>query len=260
MTDDVVLYEVRGPAAWITINRPDQRNALNPAVMAGLADAVGRAARDEALRAVVLTGAGDRAFSAGGDLGGFGPDASKVAQHTARGAMARLLEALQECPLPVIARVNGRCLAGGFGLALGCDLIVASEGVEFGTPEIDIGLWPYMITAVIQRNMPRKVALDLMLTGRRMDAAEAARWGIVSRVVPAQGLDAAVDELVELLAGKSPLIVRLGKSSFYRSQDMTFSDALAYLHSMLTVNLEAEDVVEGVSAFMQKRPPEWKGR
>jgi enoyl-CoA hydratase len=260
MTDDVVVYEVRGPAAWVTINRPEARNALNPEVMSGLADAVERAGSDESLRAVVLTGAGDRAFSAGGDLGGFAPDASKVAQHGARGAMARLLVALQESPLPVIARVRGRCLAGGFGLALGCDLIVAADDAEFGTPEIDVGLWPYMITAVIQRNVPRKVALDLMLTGRRMDAAEAARWGIVNRVVPADGLDVAVDELVGVLAGKSPLILRLGKGSFYRAQDMTFSDALAFLHSMLTVNLEAEDVVEGITAFMQKRSPDWKGR
>ncbi|MEX2458329.1 MAG: enoyl-CoA hydratase-related protein, partial [Actinomycetota bacterium] len=163
-------------------------------------------------------------------------------------------------PVPVIARVNGRCLAGGFGLALGCDLIVAAEDAEFGTPEIDIGLWPYMITAVIQRNVPRKVALELMLTGRRMGAAEAERWGIVNRVAPRAELDAAVEDLTATLAAKSPLILRLGKGSFYRAQDMTMEQALAYLHAMLTVNLEAEDVIEGITAFLQKRDPEWKGR
>ncbi|MCA1727085.1 MAG: enoyl-CoA hydratase/isomerase family protein [Actinobacteria bacterium] len=257
---DVVRYEVRGPGAWMTIDRPDQRNALNPAVMNGLIEAVAQASKDEAVRVIVLTGAGDRAFSAGGDLGGFRGDASKVEQHEARGAMARLLVALQACGKPVIARVNGRCLAGGFGLALGCDLIVAADDVEFGTPEIDIGLWPYMITAVIQRNVPRKVALELMLTGRRMPATEASQWGIANRVVPRDQLDAAVQELVETLAAKSPLILRLGKESFYRAQDMSFDDALGYLHAMLTVNLESEDVIEGVTAFAQKRPPEWKGR
>jgi enoyl-CoA hydratase/carnithine racemase len=257
---DVVLSERRAAAVWITINRPDQRNALNPEVMQGLAQAVDEAGGFPDARVIVLTGAGDRAFSAGGDLGGFRADAGKAEQHDARGAMARLLLALQECPLPVIARVNGRCLAGGFGLALGCDLIVAAEDAEFGTPEIDIGLWPYMITAVIQRNVPRKVALELMLTGRRMGAAEAERWGIVNRVAPRDGLDAAVDELVETLASKSPLILRLGKGSFYRAQDMTMEQALAYLHAMLTVNLEAEDVIEGITAFLQKRDPQWKGR
>jgi enoyl-CoA hydratase/carnithine racemase len=257
---EAVRYEVRGPGAWVTINRPDQRNALNPEVMTGLAEGVERAAEDEVIRAIVITGEGDRAFSAGGDLGGFRGDASKVEQHTARGAMAKLLISLQECGKPVIARVNGRCLAGGFGLALGCDLIVAADDAEFGTPEIDIGLWPYMITSVIQRNMPRKVALELMLTGRRMLAAEASQWGIVNRVVPRAELDAAVEELVQTFAAKSPLIMRLGKDSFYRAQDMSFEDALGYLHSMLTVNLQAEDVIEGVTAFAQKRPPEWKGR
>jgi enoyl-CoA hydratase/carnithine racemase len=167
---------------------------------------------------------------------------------------------MQECPKPILARVNGHALAGGFGLMLACDLVLAADDAEFGTPEINIGLWPYMISAVIQRNVPRKVALDMMLTGRRITADEAGRWGMVNRVVPRAGLDQAVDELVGELGSKSPLILSLGKRSFYRSQDMSFDDALSYLHSMLTVNLEAEDVAEGVGAFLQKRPPEWKGR
>ena len=258
--NDVVRYELRGPAAWITIDRPEQRNSLNPDVIAGLIEGLRRATGDENARAIVLTGAGDKAFSAGGDLGGFAEGASRVEQHAVRGEIARLLIGLQECGKPVIARVNGKCLAGGFGLALGCDLIVAAHDAEFGTPEIDVGLWPYMISAVIHRNVPRKVALELMLTGRRMSATEAGRWGIVNRVVPRGELDRTVDSIVETLAGKSPLILRLGKDSFYRSQDMSVQDALGYLHAMLTVNLEAEDLIEGVTAFAQKRRPEWKGR
>jgi enoyl-CoA hydratase/carnithine racemase len=125
---------------------------------------------------------------------------------------------------------------------------------------MDVGLWPHIITAVIQRNVPRKVALEMMLTGRRIDAEEAARWGIVNRTVPPDGLDEAIEEYVETLASKSPLIMRLGKSSFYRAQDMAFEDALSFLNAMLTLNLMSEDVAEGVSAFLQKRAPEWKGR
>ena len=187
-------------------------------------------------------------------------DASRVAQHEARGALPELFRGMQECPKPIVARVNGHALAGGFGLMLACDLVIAADDAELGTPEINLGLWPHMITAVIHRNVPRKVALEMMLTGRRVRAPKAARWGMVNRAVPRAELDDAVAAVVGELASKSPLILALGKRSFYGSQDMSFDDALAYLQAMLTVNLEAEDVAEGVGAFLQKRPPEWKGR
>src|SRR3954447_16480283 len=255
-----VRYEVRGSAAWVTIDRDEHRNALSPEVVAALRNAVDLVSDDDRARVVVVTGSGDRAFSAGGDLGGMAGEDSRVAQHEARGALPHLFQAMQECPKPVLARVNGHALAGGFGLMLACDLVIAADDAEFGTPEVNIGLWPYMISAVIQRNVPRKVALDMMFTGRRITAGEAERWGMVNRVVPRAELDANVEALVFELATKSPLILSLGKRSFYRSQDMSFDDALAYLHAMLTVNLEADDVAEGVGAFLQKRPPEWKGR
>jgi enoyl-CoA hydratase len=255
-----VRYEVRGPAAWAVIDREEQRNALSPEVVTGLRAAIARVGEDESVRAVVVTGAGERAFCAGGDLGGMAGESSRVAQHEARRQLPLLFQAMHECPKPVVARVNGHALAGGFGLMLACDLVVAADDAEFATPEINLGLWPYMISAVIQRNVPRKVAMEMMLTGRRVTAEEAARWGMVNRVVPGDGLDAAVDDMVRELAEKSPLILSLGKRSFYRSQDMSFGEALDYLHAMLTVNLESEDVAEGVGAFLQKRPPEWKGR
>ena len=255
-----VRFEVRGETAWVVIDREERRNALNPEVTAGLLDALQRTGDEDAARVVVLTGAGDKAFCAGGDLGGFETGASAQEQHRLRGQLGDVFLAMQALPKPVIARVNGHALGGGYGLMLAADIVVAVDGAQIGTPEIDVGLWPHIITAVIQRNVPRKVAFEMMLTGRRIDAAEAARWGIVNRAVSRDELDGAIDEYVETLASKSPAILALGKRSFYRAQDMAFPDALAFLNSMLTLNLQAEDVAEGVSAFLQKRAPEWKGR
>jgi len=243
----------------MTIDREERRNALNPEVVRGISDALSKAEDDQEIRAVVLTGSGDRAFCAGGDLGGM-TDASKVELHQIRAEVGDLFSQMRRSRLPIVARVNGHALAGGFGMMLACDLVVAVDTAEFGTPEINLGLWPFMITTVIQRDVPRKIALELMLTGRRMPADEALRWGIVNKVVPAGELDGAVDGLIATLRSKSPLIAALGKRSFYRSEDMAFDDALDYLAGMLTVCLESEDTVEGVTAFLQKRAPEWKGR
>lgn len=227
--------------------------------MRGISEAFEAFEDDEGVRAVVLTGSGDRAFCAGGDLTGMTAD-SKVGQHYERAEIGALLGAMRASRLPVVARVNGHALAGGFGLMLGCDLVVAVEEAGLGTPEINIGLWPFMISAVIQRDLPRKLALELMLTGKRLSAAEGQRWGFVNRVVARSELDAATDKLVKELLSKSPLIVKLGKQSFYRAEDMSFREAIDYLAAMFTVCLESEDAVEGVTAFLQKRDPEWKGR
>jgi enoyl-CoA hydratase/carnithine racemase len=256
----VVLEERRGPAAWLTIDRQERRNALGPDVIRELVDALKRAGNDDDVRVVVLTGAGEKAFSAGGDIGSFSQAAQEEDTESAPAAISRLLDALWWHPKPTVARVNGRALGGGFGILLACDLAVAADDVEVGTPEIDIGLWPHVITAVIQRTLPRKVALDLMLTGRRMPIAEAERWAIVTRVVPRAELDAATDEVVETLAGKSPFVLRLGKRSFAGAEDLPWGRAIDHLKERLAENLGAEDLVEGVSAFLQKRKPDWKGR
>ena len=243
----------------ITIDRPDRRNAINLEVVRGLTDALREAEAEESTRAVVLTGSGEKAFCAGGDLGGMA-DTSRVGRHFARAEVGDLFARMRSSRLPIVARVNGHALAGGFGLMLACDLVICVDQAEMGMPEVNLGLWPFMITAIVQRDLPRKVALELMLTGRRMPAAEGERWGFVNKVVGRDRLDEEVAQTTERLCAASPLVLSLGKRSYYRAEDMPFDPQLAYLAGMLTLCLESEDAIEGVTAFLEKRPPEWKGR
>ena len=259
MPGDELLYEVAGGVARLTINRPERRNALSWGVVSALRARVAEARDDPAVRVVVLTGAGEQAFCAGADLGGMQGD-GHAELHDGRGELARLFEDLWHLGKPTIARVRGFCLAGGFGLALSCDLVVAADDATFGTPEIKVGLWPYMITVPLCRSMPPKRALELMMTGRRIDAAEADHIGFVARLVPAEGLDAAVDELAASLVSASPSVMRLGRDAFYDTWDMAAADALAVLHPMLTVATGLEDATEGITAFIEKREPRWTGR
>ncbi len=263
---DEVLYRRDGAVARVTINRPDKRNAMSGAVISGLRSAVAVARDDPEVRVLVLTGAGEKAFCAGADLAvvsqpaepGALPAPGLLGSHEARGNLARLFLDLWEMGKPSIARVRGFALAGGFGLALSCDFVVASDDASFGTPELDVGLWPYMITVPLVRSMPPKKALELMLTGRRVGAEEAERIGFVTKVVPVAALDDAVDELAATLSSKPPGVMRLGRDSFYTVWDMTATDALRYLHPMLTVTTMSEEAAEGIAAFAEKRPPRWR--
>ncbi|HUY63552.1 MAG TPA: enoyl-CoA hydratase-related protein [Acidimicrobiales bacterium] len=256
-----VLYEAEGGVARVTINRPERRNAMSWSVIGGLRQAVAQAKEDHDVGVVVLAGAGDAAFCSGADLGAMADGAEGfVDVHQARGELAGLFGDLWGLGKPTVARVQGWAMAGGFGLALACDMVVASERARFGAPEINVGLWPFMITVPLMRSMAPKKALELMLTGRVVDATEADRLGFVNRVVPHDELDGAVDALAAALAGKSPSVMKLGRDAFYAVWDMAARDALVHLHAMLTLTTQTEDAAEGIAAFLDKRPPRWAGR
>lgn len=259
-TTDEVLYTVDAGIARLTINRPERRNALSWSVVGDLRRWVAECRADPDARVLVISGAGDRAFCAGADLGGMAEGAGHLDLHDGRGDLARLFEELWALGKPTIARVRGYALAGGMGLALACDLVIAADDAQFGTPEIDVGLWPYMITVPLTRSMPPKKALELMMTGRRVDASEADRIGFVTRVVPVDELDRTVDDLAASLATKPSGILRLGRDSFYSVWDQAAGDALRALHPLLTVTTGTEDSAEGIAAFAEKRAPRWTGR
>jgi enoyl-CoA hydratase/carnithine racemase len=259
MADNEVLYQVADGVATVTINRPDRRNSISWGVVESMRLRVAEAKADRAVRVVVITGAGDKAFSAGADLSGMAAGASYLDLHQGRGQMAALFLDLWALGKPTIARVRGYALAGGFGLALACDFVICSADSQFGTPEIDVGLWPYMITVPLMRSMPPKKALELMMTGRRVLPDEAERVGFVNRVVPADRLDDAVAELAGALTSKPPATMRLGRDSFYGVWDMAAREALAQLHPMLTITTMTDDAAEGIAAFAEKRAPVWPG-
>ena len=261
MAADVVLYELgEAGVATITLNDPDTRNALSPDMLGGLIAAFERARDEEGARCVVLASSHEKTFSSGANLSGFAADAPLVQRHFGSDRFVGLFKLIGELGKPTICAADGHVLAGALGIALACDLIVASERASFGTPEINVGTFPFMIMALIYRNVPRKKATELLLLGERWSAQDALAAGIVNKVVPADQLDAAVGEWADKLAGKSPVIMRLGKEAMRRQLDMPLDDALDYLRAQLTLAMSTEDIVEGVSAFFEKREPQWKGR
>ena len=255
-----VLLAVDGHVATVTLNRPDQRNPLSAIMLRDLATALRWCQNEPEVRVVVLTGAGDRAFCAGADLASFDGDMSNLERHHSRDLFVELFALMSSFGKPIVGRINGHALAGGLGLACACDLLVSTDTATFGTPEINVGIWPMMIQAILSRNLPRKVLLEMEMLGDRWTATQLQALGLINRVVPHDQLDSAVKEIVDKLAKKSPVAMRLGRESFYRQQDMEFQAALTYLHSQFTLITLTEDSKEGIKAFFEKREPDFKGR
>ena len=261
MAYGTLRYAVEAGVATIALDQPETRNALSGELLDDLIAAFSAARDDEAVRAVVLTSTHEKVFSSGGNLAGFAADVPLIEKHfetTSR--FPRLFRLIGELGKPTLCAANGHVLAGALGLALACDLIIAREGVRFGTPEINVGVFPFMIMALIYRNVGRKKTNELLLLGEQISAAEAERIGLVNRVVPAAEFDAAVADWASRLAAKSPVLMRLGKDAMYRQQDMAFADALEFLAAQLTLAFSTEDIQEGVKAFFEKRDPVWTGR
>jgi enoyl-CoA hydratase len=254
-----VEYSQKGAVGTLMINRPKRRNALDSETLKLLVENLDALSKLDTVSVVVVTGAGDKCFCAGGDLSSIA-GGNFLDQHNGRSGYLELLTALERFPKPLIARVNGLVMGGGFGLALACDMIVATESADFGTPEIKLGLFPMMVMALMIRNLPRKKAMELMYTGGKISAVEARDLGMVNLVVAHSELDSAVEGLASKVASFSPAILRLGKEAFSNMQGMPYREALQYLHGMLTLTVNTDDAMEGISAFLSKRSPEWKGK
>jgi enoyl-CoA hydratase len=260
-SDDDLEVSRDGGVLRLTLNREEKRNALSADVMRGMLDAVRSVATDEAVRVVLIASAGDRIFCAGADLAVMAEDSTGLEQHEGRGLLAKLVVAMRECPVPVVARVQGLCLAGGIGLATGCDVVLARESAAFGLPEIDRGLWPFMVSALLARHISPKHAMDRMLTGDRFDAKAAFDMGLVSRVFSDETFDADVDAYVAKLAGLPPAAVRLGKAAWIAATETpSLPVALEAMQAQLSLLTTTKDVSEGIAAFFEKRPPRWTGR
>lgn len=256
MGDEHLLYRVENRTACITINREQQRNAVTPEAIALFHEFLDRAERDDEVRALVVTGAGDKAFCTGAQLGdGLSEEGRKVF-----GRYAQVLRRLASFPKPTVARVKGFCLAGGMGFMLACDIVIASDDSQFGTPEVNVGLWPMMIGALIFRNVPRKKAMEMILTAERIKAADALAMGLVTRVVPAADLDTAVDAVLKSLVARSPIGMKIGKEAFHEAESMNLEDALEYLSGKIAEVASTEDAREGITAFMEKRQPVFTGK
>ncbi|MBI2383687.1 MAG: enoyl-CoA hydratase/isomerase family protein [Gammaproteobacteria bacterium] len=257
---DPVLVERRGPVQRIAINRPERRNALNEQVVKLIDAGIAQAMEDRACRAIVLTGTGEQAFCAGADLqknvqgGAFDVDFSRPRHY-----IVDLFKRIQDCPLPLIARVNGHVMAGGFGLLCACDLAVAADDIRIGTPESKIGVTPMMILPFMLRVLPPRRLQEMCITGEPFGAAEALAWGVVNYVVPRAELDARTDWLLNRILDKSPTAIRLGKQAYSAMRDMNLRESLEYAQAMVPVMSSTEDAREGKAAFQEKRAPNWSG-
>lgn len=258
---DEVLVEERSSVLWLTLNRPARRNAINAALSAGLSEALAAAERATHLRAVVITGAGDEAFCAGGDLS---PDEKnppfEFTPADPRHYAVEVFQRIEACRLPLVARVNGTAVGGGLGLICACDIAIAADHARFGLPEARFGIFPMMVLPYLLRLVPRRRLMEMCLTGQMVDAGEALRLNLLNHVVPAGELDQRVATCLDTLIANSPTSLRVGKQVLRAIGDMHLAEALEYTQIMLPVIAQTEDAQEGMAAFKARRTPRWTGR
>lgn len=255
----MIRYEQLDEVVKITIDDPTRRNPLSNEAARELRQDIERAGTDDTIRVIVLTGEGEKAFSAGGDLAG-GFVESPLPGHELRGELADLFRVMAGSPKPIVGRINGTALGGGFGIAAACDITIVVDDAKLGTPEINLGLWPMMISAVLFPLVPQKALLNMMLTGEVVSGDDAVDLGIATKSVPREELDTTVDKTVARLLTRSPAALALGKRAFYAAGSMDTDTALDYLHLGLTAVSFTDDAKEGVSAFLEQREPDWSGR
>lgn len=259
---ETIQTSIKAKSGWIVLSREERRNALNPKMLQELSQALREFDETRDVMNIVLTGSGEKAFCAGMDLAGNeAVQLSPLERHEIQRQFLELFRIIKHLTKPLVGRVNGLALGGGFGLMCACDIVIAAEDIQCGTPEINLGLFPYIIMATLIRSTsnPKKL-LEIMFTGNRISAIEARSLGFINEVVKREELDRKIDEITGQLSKKSPAILRLGRRAFYTMRDMEYEKALEYLSAMLALNMQAEDMIEGIMAFMQKREPEWKGR
>lgn len=258
MTEDL-LYEVKKGTAFLTINRESSRNAISQEMIVGFLEYLDRADQDRDVTAVCITGAGEKAFCSGADLA---LSLTREGEDTLSGARtyAKLLKKMAQFGKPLVARVNGPCLAGGLGLMLSCDIVIARNDLFFSTPEVNVGLFPMMVGALLYRNVGRKKAMEMVLTGRKIPAPEAENMGLITRAVEPERLDHEIRETLKLLTSKSPIGMRIGKEAFHAMSNMPFEEAVDYLCEAFGRVISTQDAMEGMMAFMEKREPKFKGR
>lgn len=254
-----LLYGVEEHVAYITINREASRNSITSDAINFFLEYLDVAEKDDNVRAVCVSGAGEKVFCSGADLGGaVGGDSS--GENPVAGKYAALLARLSRFPKPTIAKINGHCMAGGMGFMLACDIAVAKEGSKFGTPEVNVGLFPMMIGALIFRNVPRKKAMEMILLGEKLTAQQALEMGMVTRVVQAEQFESEVEDVLKKIVSKSPIGLRMGKEAFGKIEIMDLESSLQFLSKKLMEVAGTEDAMEGITAFLEKRAPEFKGR
>lgn len=251
-----LLYKVENSVAYITINREKQRNTISPTIIKLFHEYLDAAEKDANVRALLITGAGDKCFSAGAQLAGSAP----VEGMDVFAKYAELLKRLASFPKSTVARVKGYCLAGGMGFMLACDIVIAGEDSQFGTPEVNVGLWPMMIGALIFRNVPMKKAMEMILLGGKIAAKDALAMGLVTRVVPVDQLDSTVNSILNSLILKSPIGIKIGKEAFHNAAAMPLDAALEFLSGKLMEVAATEDAKEGITAFIEKRKPNFTGK